>query len=309
MNKLERLTAILLLLQDRPLTSDAIARHFEVSKRTILRDIQALSEMGVPIIAREGAAGGYSLPTDFRLAPLPLTAHEAFLLMLALSTLPQLSETPYAAEHTSLIAKLRTLLPRQELSNVEQMLAKVAVALPEREQRAPFLEPLMAAAQQGRWVQIEYQSAERRSTQHILPRQIRAENGLWYCRAYADEHAEERVYRVDRILGLSAAPDRFRPPPNPEPVPYDHESHPEIVARLTARGVAAVEIEPHLASHLERESDGSGHLAFRCPPGEFEWYARYFASLGGEVIVTAPPELRQHLRQLGHELVERYLER
>src|SRR5574337_803525 len=169
MNKLERLTAILLLLQDRPLTSEAIARHFEVSKRTILRD------------------------------------------MLALSTLPQLSEMPYAAEHTSLIAKLRALLPRQELPHVEQMLSKVAVALPEHEQHAPFLEPLIAAAQQGRWVHIEYQSAERRSTQHILPRQIRAENGLWYCRAYADEHAEERVYRVDRILDLSAAPDRFRP--------------------------------------------------------------------------------------------------
>jgi len=57
MNRVDRLTAILLLLQERPRTSEEIARRFEVSKRTVLRDVQALSEMGVPVIARDGAGG------------------------------------------------------------------------------------------------------------------------------------------------------------------------------------------------------------------------------------------------------------
>lgn len=306
MNKLERLTAILLLLQDQPHTSDEIARHFEVSKRTILRDIQALSEMGVPIIAREGVGGGYSLPTDYRLAPLPLTAREAFLLLLALSTINQLSDTPFAPERVSLIAKLRALLPKQELPNVEQMLATVSVEVPEREQRAPFLEPLMATAQQGRWVQIEYQSAERLSTHHIFPRQIRAENGLWYCRAYSHERQAERTFRVDRIRALSPAGEHFRPPPAPEPTPYDHESHPQIIAELSARGVALVEVDSTLAPHVRRHPDGAGQLSLRCPPGELEWYARFLAGLGPEVAVLSPPELRQRLAQLGQQLLDRY---
>ena len=62
MNRTERLTAIILLLQERPRTAEQIARAFEVSRRTILRDMQALSEIGVPLIAREGAGGGYALP-------------------------------------------------------------------------------------------------------------------------------------------------------------------------------------------------------------------------------------------------------
>src|SRR2546427_612593 len=62
MNRIERLTAILMLLQDKPRSATEIARHFEVSKRTILRDVQALCEMGVPVIAQDGARGGYSLP-------------------------------------------------------------------------------------------------------------------------------------------------------------------------------------------------------------------------------------------------------
>ena len=84
MTRIERLAAILLLLQQRPHTSEEIAAHFEVSRRTVLRDVQALSEMGVPVIAREGPGGGYALPAEYHTTPLPLTANEAFLLLLAL---------------------------------------------------------------------------------------------------------------------------------------------------------------------------------------------------------------------------------
>lgn len=309
MNKLERLTAILLLLQDKPRTSEEIARHFEVSKRTILRDIQALSEMGVPVIAREGAGGGYSLPTDYRLAPLPLTAREAFLLLLALSTINQLSDTPFAAERASLVAKLRALLPRPQLENVEQLLSAVTVEVPERAERAPHLDALLEAVQQRRWVEIGYQSAERVSTQHIFPQQITTQNGYWYCRAYSLEREAERVYRVDRIRTLSPAGEHFRAPPVPKPVPYDHPAHPEIVASFTARGVALVEVDALVAPQLQRQPDGSGELRLRFPPADLKWWAHFFAGLEADVTVHGPPELRARMLALGHKLVADYSER
>ena len=63
MNRIERLTGILLLLQERPRTSQDIADHFEVSRRTILRDVQARCEMGVPVIAGEAWAAATPSPT------------------------------------------------------------------------------------------------------------------------------------------------------------------------------------------------------------------------------------------------------
>jgi predicted DNA-binding transcriptional regulator YafY len=308
-NKLERLTAILLLLQDKPRTSEEIARHFEVSKRTILRDIQALSEMGVPVIAREGVGGGYSLPADYGVAPLPLTAREAFLLLLALSSINQLSDTPFAAERASLVAKLRASLPQPQLASVEQMLAAVNVEVPEREQRAPHLDALLEAVQQRRWVEIEYQSAERTSLQHIFPQQITTQNGYWYCRAYSLERGAERVYRVDRIRAFSPAGEHFRAPPVPEPVPYVHPSHPEIAATFTARGVALAEVDLQVAPQLQRRADGSGELRLRFPPSELEWWARLFIGLGAEAAVHGPPELRERMRAIGQKLVEKYSER
>src|SRR5512143_3452133 len=122
MNRIERLAAILLLLQERPHTSEEIARRFEVSRRTVLRDVQALSEMGVPVIAREGPGGGYSLPADYHTGPLPLTGSEAFLLLLALSAIEHLSDLPFREERATLMAKLRALLPGGTLPGAEGLL-------------------------------------------------------------------------------------------------------------------------------------------------------------------------------------------
>jgi predicted DNA-binding transcriptional regulator YafY len=306
MNRIERLTAILLLLQEKPRTSSQVAQHFEVSKRTVLRDVQALCEMGVPILSRDGAGGGYSLPSSYRLTPLPLTSNEDFLLLLALGSINRLADVPYREERASLSAKLQSLLPAEQRPEIDSMLAAVAVDVPERTRRSPYIEALVSAASEGSWVQVAYQSAARVSSLHILPRQITTQNGYWYCHAYTFESEEERTYRVDRIHAVSPVGDDFQPVQAPQPKPYSHESHPEVRVTLTARGAAYVESEPHLGQHIQRGEDGTSYLAFRCPPSELDYYARYFAGLGAEVQVHAPHELRELLAALGQKLVEQY---
>lgn len=306
MNRIERLAAILLLLQEQAHTSDELARRFEMSRRTVLRDVQALSEMGVPVIAREGPGGGYTLPEDYRTQPLPLTRNEAFLLLLALTAVERLSDLPFKREMVSLMTKLRALLPQSHLSSAEGLLSTVGVDVPARQQRAPFLEDLLQAAQEELWLRVTYRSAERISTQHLLPLQIYTQNGFWYCRALASEHAAERTYRVDRIQAVEPPAADFSPGPVAPSLPYDHTSHPEIHARLTARGADWVESEPHAGRHLRREPGQGGELILRCPPDELDWYARLFASYGSEVEVLAPEILRQKMLLLGRKLVEQY---
>ncbi len=307
MNRLERMTAILLLLQRQALTSDEIAQRFEVSKRTVLRDIQALSEMGVPVIAVAGPGGGYSLPEDYRLAPLALTTHEAFLLLLALSVIERLPNAPFVPERSSLQAKLYALLPDQ--MNVEPMLAAVRVEIPQRMKDTPFLDALVTAAHEQRWVEIHYQSVERQSRQRVLPLQITTENGYWYLRAYSMEHEEERTYRVDRMLALEPLTASYPAIRADETRPYDDPSHPEVVVRLTARGAAYAESEPHIGQSIQRLTDSYAMLRFRCPPGELAYYARFFAGMGNEAEVIAPVELQERLLEIGEQMVRRYSKR
>lgn len=308
MNRIERLTAILLLLQDRPQTAQEIADQFEVSRRTILRDVQALSEMGVPVIAREGVGGGYALPDDYSLAPLALSAREAFLLLLALSSINRPGQMLFHRERTSLEAKLRALLPRSSLDNLQHMLAKVNIEVAEHSGPAPLLDELVEAIEKQRWIKINYRSAGNIADRHVLPVQVLLKNGFWYCEAFNLEKEEYRTYRVDRIQTIEDAPPEMQAMQAPAPVPYEHEDHPQITVQLTARGVARVESDIHFGPRVQGMPDG-GVVSFRCPPDELNWYAGYFASLGDDATVLAPDALRLKLHHLGTQLVERYSKR
>ena len=308
MNRIERLTAILLLLQDQPHTAQEIADQFEVSRRTILRDVQALSEMGVPVIAREGSGGGYALPEDYTLAPLALSAREAFLLILALSSIKRPGQMLFNRERTSLEAKLRALLPRASLENLQRMLDKVNIEVANHGGPAPLLDELVEAVENRRWLRINYRSAGNTSTRHVLPVQVLLKNGFWYCEAFNLEKEDYRTYRVDRILSSEEAPPEVQAMEAPAPVPYEHEDHPQITVQLTARGADRLESDIHFGPRVQGMREG-GMVSFRCPPDELNWYAGFFASLGDDVTVLAPEALRQKMHSLGQQLVERYSKR
>jgi predicted DNA-binding transcriptional regulator YafY len=309
MNKLERMTAVLLFLQEKPRTAREIAEHFEVSRRTILRDIQALSQMGVPVIARDGAGGGLALPADYSLAPLALSPREVFLLLLALQTIRRPSDVPFGRERSSLEAKLRSLLPPAQRQGAEELLAGVQIATPPGEHHSSFLDLIVTAISAKHWLSGVYQSARQTTSQRLFPRRINLENGLWYLQAYAYEHGEERTYRVDRFASLDLLEDPLDPPDPPADRPYAGEGDPLLVAELTRRGAARLDSDMHLAGWLQRRPDGGARLEFRFPVEELEWYAHLFAGMGEEVYVLAPDDLRDRIAEIGRELSRRYAQR
>ncbi len=269
MNRIDRLTGILLLLQRRPRTADEIARRFEVSKRTVVRDMWALREIGVPIFAQDGAKGGYSLPADYRLAPLPLTPREMFLLLLALDAIDSHADVPFAQERTTLRGKLHALLPDEELAQVERWLRTTSIAVPRRRQHAPFLDALIEATGQADnhagCVSPINPYAGAPSARSIPVRSSRS-------RASGTATHMSMKRAPSGCIALTASPRWSQPmmrglPESPPPAPpYDDDAHPLIVATLTASGAARLESEPHLGQILMRQADGSATLSFRCPP-------------------------------------------
>ena len=309
MNRIDRLTAILLLLQGGKRSSGEIAHHFEVSRRTIQRDIDALCEMGIPIAADLGTSGGYSLPPDYSLPPLALTLHEALLLRLALSSVSQLSETPFKQERESLLAKVQTLLPRREHGDLDQFTHTLSLDVPSRPYPTPFLDHLLECAREEQWVAVTYRSEKGSSQQTLLPMRVQTQAGLWYCEAYSYERKATRVYRVDRFLDVKVA----SPPLHLEhpvfPIAHVHSSFPEIHIHLTARGILRLEREPHLASHLQQLGEGEGFLKVRLRREEYDWLVSILLSLGTDAKVLAPEELRGCVQQAAQEIASHYTER
>ncbi|GHO84962.1 helix-turn-helix transcriptional regulator [Dictyobacter formicarum] len=304
MNRIDRLMAILLLLQGGKRSAGEIAQHFEVSRRTIQRDIDALCEMGIPIAADLGVTGGYNLPPDYSLQPLALTLHEALLLRMALSSLSQLGETPFNRERETLLAKVQTLLPRRERAHLDLFTQTLSLDVPSRSYQTPFLEYLLECANQERWVVVDYRSEKGTSQQTLLPLHLRTSAGLWYCEAYSLERAETRVYRVDRFLDVRAAaspPQVERPP---APIRHTHPSFPEIRIHLTARGVMKLERVQHLASCLQPEAGGEGLLSLHLRPADYDWLVGVLLGLGTDAKVLAPDELRVRLQRAAQDIAD-----
>jgi predicted DNA-binding transcriptional regulator YafY len=308
MNRMDRLLAILLLLQGGKRTAREIAQRFEVTKRTVLRDMQALCEIGIPIIAELGASGGYTLLSDYSLPPVALTLHEALLLQLALSSLSQLGETPFKQERESLLAKVQTLIPRHRRFEVNQLQQRLSLDVPTRALPTPFLDYLLESAHAGRWVAVTYRSSHGVSQQTLLPIHVHTSQGLWYCEAYSSEHREMRRYRVDRFLLVQAtlAPELLEPRSIP---PQEHSSFPEVCIRLTARGVLILESDQHLGPSIQRPGEEGGWLCERFPPQEYDWLVRVIMSLGVEAKVLAPEDLQKRVWQEIQNVARHYAER
>jgi len=308
MNRIDRLTAIILLLQGGKRTAGEIARRFEVSRRTVFRDIEALCEMGIPIVTEAGVHGGYELMPDYSLAPLQLTTRETLLLRLALSSVSQLADTPFKQERESLLAKMQALIPARHHQDTEQLLQTIQFDIPIRKYATPFIEQLIESARMEQWLCVSYRSQRGTSQQTILPRRLYSAGGFWYCEAYSHERQEERTYRVDRFAGARAAQAPEHRAPQSLRTPYEHPSHPEVRIRLTARGVLFMERDPHLGDAIQPLDEEGGLLCFRCPPTEYDWLVRTLLSLGPDAEVLAPDALRELVRQSARDIANRYVQ-
>jgi predicted DNA-binding transcriptional regulator YafY len=286
-----RLVSLLLLLQMRgQLTALELAGHFEVSVRTIHRDVESLAAAGVPVEAVRGPAGGYRLAGGYRTKLTGLTADEAEALFVA--------PTP-AAE-----LGLGGVLANARL----KVLAALPAELQERAGRAgryfhldtrrwfraedtvPHLPTIAAATWQGRRLATRYR--ERRVVQRTLdPFGLVLKGGAWYL--VARRSVGMRVYRVSRFASVRMREDGFERPEDFDLAEYWEES-----SRSFEASVRQVEVKI-------RASDVVRRLLPEDLRGERGVYVVRFDSLddafrellkfGTDAEVIAPVELRERI--------------
>lgn len=297
MNRIDRLTGILIRLQGQGQTARQLADRFEVSQRTILRDIDALCEIGVPIIAAPGRHGGYRIDAGFWLPPLHLTPEEATVLLLALDHLGDEALSPLGTAHRTVLEKLRSILRPATRAEVDNNLESVQVVREAVAPSAATLAEARMAVQRRRWIEIAYAGVDGPSVRTILPILVYVASGRWYVRAVDAGRDAVRHFRVDRIERIRAV----AAPADADAVigqalshgdRYADESNPEVRARLTHRGMIFALDHPDLRAAVVPEGEG-GRLAFRCPPEELPYYGRELLRFGPDITVEAPEALRR----------------
>ena len=241
-----RLVNLLLLLQARGgMTGSQLAQELEVSVRTVYRDVEALSEAGVPIYAERGPHGGVRLVDGYRTRLTGLNEDEAQALFL--SGLPGPAAelglgTVVAAARLKVLAALPPEL-RARASRLTQRFHLDAPGWFRPAEPVPHLETLAAAVWEERRVTAAYRRPDRIVDRSLDPLGIVLKAGIWYLVATTD--GQVRSYRVSRVEGVTVTEERFQRPAGfdlvafwEEAIAAYQESLPQIEAILRVRSSA-----------------------------------------------------------------------
>jgi predicted DNA-binding transcriptional regulator YafY len=313
-----RLLAILILLQLRGrLSASDLAAEFEVSVRTIHRDIDQLSSAGVPVYAERGRDGGFQLMDGYQTKLTGLSGEEAQFVMLGgLGAVA--ADLGVAPELASAQMKLAASLPPAQGARA-QFVEERFLFDPNDWYRARERPEYLALAAHALWqekrLKIDYDSWEKRAIRILDPLGLVLKSGTWYL--VAASRGGLRTYRVSSILSATVQdapcqrPKGFRLDDYWTKQVRDFEASlltDTARVRLTAQGVRRLcELSAAAANALSNVPAGpDGHVEADIPVEGINPAAALFLRLGDEVEILSPPPLRQRLYEIGARLVGRY---
>ncbi|GAA1937713.1 helix-turn-helix transcriptional regulator [Kitasatospora viridis] len=324
-----RLIRMALLVQSTPgVTAAALARELEVSERTVIRDVQALQEAGVPVRSERGRSGGYHLAPGYRTRLTTLHPTEAETLYL--SGLPgALRDLGLSdAAGTARLKLSATLLPSLRAA-AESSVRRFHLDAPAwfREPSTPELLPELArAVWADRTVELGYArpgrdgAPPREVTRVLEPYGLVLKAGEWYLVARIPGGGPWRTYRVDRVTALGATGEPFDRDPDFELA--DHwQAHAAgfarallrttVTVRLTERGMRLLPglVDPAGVTEPPAgagEPDARGWWTVEVAVESEEIAFAQLTGLGADVEVLAPPGLRARFREHAQALAALY---
>lgn len=296
--KIHRLLGILaVLLRGQKVTAPDLAERFEVSRRTISRDIDALCMAGFPIVAEQGRGGGFSLAPGFRFDRQALTQEEHMALTAALSGLESVSAPD------SSVASLREKLSLSEQSG--QLLIDLSSQF-YRDSLTEKIALLQDAITERKLVSFRYYSEKGETDRRVEPYHITFQWSSWYLFARCLTRQDFRMFKLTRLWDLHMENEVF-PPVDipPERLDFNREwAKNYLLCALFDPTEKYRLVEEYGPDCYSVEPDGRLKLTV-----DFTYYSSMLSwvlSFGGKAEVLSPPELRDDLRRQGETFLSLY---
>lgn len=276
----------------KKITARELADRFQVSIRTIQRDLEKLQELGFPLYAEAGAHGGYRVLPNRILPPLQLTRQEALGLFLMLQWLERIPDFPHGAIRERLADHYYGSLPADVQEQISKMRKHIAFLQPNPSFPAPYTTLALQAAVDHRMLRFVYGSRSGDKTVEAYPLGLYYEHGYWYMPAKRNDKV--LLYRVDRMQEAEAAlkEDHGVPPLLSWMAAGDDREGELAVVRFTAFGERLAQSDSMFQAVNEREWRGI------VPEEEMAYVARKLLAYGAEAEAIAPPKLRGMMAEM-----------
>lgn len=302
MNRIDRLFAILLTLQHkRHVRAQDLARQFEISKRTIYRDMSALNQMGIPIASLPGE--GFELVEGFYMPPLMFEEEEAVALTLGLRLLTQQAAGSLTRSADSALAKIKVALPEQVRARSEALTNVIGfITLGQKfDLDEPQLLVIQQAIQERRVLHLRYHGYQRDEVieRDVEPHQLFYSDGIWYLEAYCRLRKDIRAFRLSRIEQLTALKETFS---KKRAGKAGEQKKIEIKIRFANTIVRWVRERQHYGFQREEVSPNGVVMTYQVH--HMSELTPWILSWGDAAEVLSPKELRNSLRETAQKLAD-----
>jgi predicted DNA-binding transcriptional regulator YafY len=318
MNKIDRLMAIVLQLKKhKKVTATELSNVFEVTTRTIYRDIQALSEMGIPVIALPGNEGGYSIADHYFIPPIMFTKEEVFSLILSEKIINHVEIPGHQKSINTAFLKINNVLDDDTISTFQHLHKRIVFNLKDQKPSAIDHQPFQLvtkAIEQNRKLVLTYFHPKKQefTERKVHPYGLIFENGLWYLISFCELREAERMFAVNRIKNIKLTDEDFSLPLNfeierhlPDSI-YNGDGHTKVILKVSKSIFHIIKDYHQLrTSKIIEESEDSYKMVLQT--NDMNNYLSFALRFYDGIEIIEPLSLRDEMKELLATTLKKYL--
>jgi len=288
------------LLQNNRVTAPFLAQKFEVNRRTIGRDIDALCQAGIPIITHQGAGGGISIAEGFKLDKSVLTTDELTAIIAAIKGLGSVSE------HSRIEQTLDKLGANSEAVVSLHEPIVIDLASYYKGELTAKIKIIKQAIFENKIIEFDYFYAKGESRKRIEPHTIIFQWTSWYVFGFCLERQDWRMFKLNRLWNLAACDEQFtmRDIPPEKRDFYSHLSDDIKLVAIFDKSVKYLLVDAHGPDGFYEDDEG---LHFEFGYTNKGYMLSWLLSFGDKVKVIEPPGIADEIQEIAKNILARYV--
>ena len=301
--KIDRLIGILaVLLQQDKVTAPELAERFEVSRRTINRDIDDLCRAGIPIASMQGAGGGISIMEDYKIDRTLLTSKDMQMILAGLRSLDSVSGNHYYGQ------LMEKLLPGSSefVSGRDSILIDLSSWY--KESLSPKIAAIQSAIEEKRLISFIYYAPKGESVRVAEPYYLVFRWSSWYVWSWCKEKEDFRLFKLNRMEKLMALEDRFEGREVKLPELSNEKIFP---GKIRIKALFEKEMKWRLVEEFGSDcfvEQPDGRLLFGADYTDEEAALSWLLTFGDKVVVLEPSAIQKKIITIAKNVQKRYLE-
>ena len=306
--KIERLISIvMMLLEKRIISATELAKTFEVSPRTIYRDMDTLNLAGIPIVSYPGVNGGVGIMDGYKLEKRLFTTTDITILLMGIGSI----QSPFDSnEITGALSKITSMMSDEQRNKIEAKANRITIDVTPWSGVRPYvllIEKIQSAIENNRIVSFKYSDRKQNHTvRKIEPYRLLLKNTSWYIEGYCLDRNDFRLFKLSRMFETVILNETYSPRNFDLHKPYQlsFPRTPNIATLRVSESAREILLDLFGEECMEQESEWTW-LAQIPISDDHQGYS-FILSLGHGCEVLEPIEYREQIKNYLMEIFALY---